>query len=47
MMLVGIGVAILGPPETIKQRARPISELSLQPRLGVPKEIRLAFLSPP
>jgi MFS family permease len=46
MMLIGIGVAILGPPETVNQRARRISELSLHPRLGVPKEIRLAFLSP-
>jgi MFS family permease len=46
IMLVGIGLAILGPPETVKHRARRIAELSLKPRLGVPKKIRRAFLSP-
>ena len=46
IMLVGIGLAILGPPETVERRARRMAELSFQPRLGVPKEIRLAFLSP-
>ncbi len=46
MMLIGIGLAILEPRETVKHRARRTMDVSLQPRLGVPKEIRLAFLSP-
>ena len=46
MMLAGVGVAILGPPETVKHRAHRITEVWLRPRLGVPKEILLAFLSP-
>jgi MFS family permease len=46
LMLIGIGLAIFGPPETVKSRTRRLADLSLQPRLGVPKEIRLAFLSP-
>jgi MFS family permease len=46
MMLVGVGVAILGPPETVTHRAHRITEVSLRPRLGVPREILLAFLSP-
>jgi MFS family permease len=46
LMLIGIGLAIFGPPETVKSRTRRLADLSLQSRLGVPKEIRLAFLSP-
>ena len=46
LMLVGVGVAIFGPAETVKSPARRLADLSLQPRLGVPQEIRLAFLSP-
>src|SRR6516162_10615394 len=45
-MLFGIGVAIFGPAETVKSPMRRLADLSLQPRFGVPQEIRLAFLSP-
>ena len=45
-MLVAIGLAVLVPAETVRNRVHRYSELSLRPRLGLPKEIRPAFLSP-
>lgn len=45
-MLVAIEVAVLVPAETVRDRAQRYAELSLRPRLGLPKEIRRAFLSP-
>lgn len=46
IMLGGIGIAILYPPETVKKPLTRLEELSLRPRLGVPENIRLQFLSP-
>jgi MFS family permease len=45
-MLVAIAIVILATPETVAKRARRMADLSLRPRLGVPKAIRLPFLSP-
>ena len=45
-MLVAIGLAVLVAPETVSDRAHRYSELSLRPRLGLPKEVRPAFLAP-
>jgi hypothetical protein len=46
IVLVVIAIAILFAPETVKDTKQRLSELSLRPRLGVPREIRLQFLSP-
>jgi MFS family permease len=45
IMLCGVAIAILFAPETVANR-KPFSEVSLKPRLGVPRGIRLQFLSP-
>jgi predicted MFS family arabinose efflux permease len=45
-MLGAIAIVVLVTPETVAHPARRTAELSLRPRLGVPKGIRLPFLSP-
>jgi MFS family permease len=45
-LLVIVALAILAAPETVRERIGRMSELSLRPRLGVPKDIRLAFTAP-
>jgi MFS family permease len=44
-LLCGVAIAIMFVPETVANR-KPLSEVSLKPRLGVPRGIRLQFLSP-
>ncbi len=46
VVLFAVGIAILFTPETVKDPVRRFGDLSLRPRLGVPKQIRLQFLSP-
>lgn len=38
--------ALLAAPETVKQTVRRASQVTLRPRLGVPRDIRLEFLPP-
>src|SRR5271170_8132288 len=45
ILLCGTAVAIAFAPETVANR-KPFSAVSLKPRLGVPRGIRLQFLSP-
>jgi MFS family permease len=45
ILLCGVAVAIAFAPETVANR-KFFSEVSLKPRLGVPRGIRLQFLSP-
>jgi MFS family permease len=45
IILCGVAVATLFAPETIA-RPRPLNEVSLKPRLGVPQNIWLPFASP-
>jgi MFS family permease len=45
-MLLAIAVAVLGVPETVPRRMRQWRQVSLRPRIGVPKEIRVAFVAP-
>ena len=45
-MLILTAIAILATPETVGARAHRLSEVSLRPRLSVPREIRLAFIPP-
>lgn len=45
-LLTAIGAAIFLVPETVKNPTRLLRDVSLRPRLGVPKQIRVAFLSP-
>jgi MFS family permease len=45
-MLIATTVAVLGLPETVSRRVRQWRELSLRPRVGVPPEIRFAFVAP-
>jgi MFS family permease len=45
VLLCAVGVAILFVPETVINPKR-FSDASLQPRLGVPRPIRLQFVSP-
>jgi MFS family permease len=45
-MLLVIGAIIPAVPETVRTPTRRLGDLSLRPRLGVPKEIRLPFLPP-
>ena len=45
-LLAAVAVAIVAVPETVSERVARLSELSLRPRLGVPKDIRLAFTAP-
>ena len=46
VFLAAIGIGIAFVPETVASRKRHFWELSLMPRLGVPKKIRLLFVSP-
>jgi MFS family permease len=46
VLLVGLAAVMLAPPETVSARIGRARGLSLRPRLGVPKQIRLAFLPP-
>ena len=45
ILLCGVAVAVAFAPETVANR-RSFGEVSLKPRLGVPRGIRLQFLSP-
>jgi MFS family permease len=44
--LAAIGTAILFTPETVEDPVHHIRDLSLTPRLGVPRKIRMQFISP-
>jgi sugar phosphate permease len=44
--LVLIAAAIIHAPETLDSPVATVQEISLRPRLGVPKQIRSAFISP-
>jgi MFS family permease len=46
LFLLAIGAAIIFTPETIKDPVDNLRDLSLAPRVGVPKKIRLKFVSP-
>ncbi len=39
-------VVMIRAPETVAHRVRSLRELSLRPRIGVPKGIRMAFIAP-
>lgn len=45
-VLAAIAVPTLFTRETVEHRASRLGDLSLRPRLGVPRDIRLEFLSP-
>jgi MFS family permease len=45
-MMVIIVLLTLAMPEGVKQTVHHASELSLRPRIGVPRNIRLAFIAP-
>jgi predicted MFS family arabinose efflux permease len=46
ILLGAVAGGIMFVPETVTKRAQRFAELSLKPRLGVPRHIRLQFLSP-
>jgi len=46
VVLAAAGTALSFVPETVDKRARRFAELSLRPRLGVPRERLAAFVSP-
>jgi MFS family permease len=46
VLLLAMAAAITLPPETVADRKRGLAQLSLRPRVGVPREIRLAFVPP-
>jgi len=46
VVLVVMGIALSLVPETVHRRTRRFSDLSLRPRLGVPRELIAAFVSP-
>lgn len=46
VLLMGIAVGIGWAPETVKDPRHHLSELSFQPRLGLPQEIRTEFVAP-
>src|SRR5437763_9644676 len=46
VLLVLTALFIAATPETVERRVRHLDELSLRPRLGVPREIRSPFLAP-
>jgi MFS family permease len=45
-VLLAIGTAIVFSPETVEKRVHHFHDLSLTPRLGVPRNIRVQFISP-
>lgn len=44
--LIVVGILLLRVPETVDQHSRPGSKLDLHPRIGVPADIRFAFVAP-
>ena len=46
VILIAIGFAVAWAPETVANPKQRLSDLSLRPRLGVPRDIRLQFVSP-
>ena len=46
VLLIGAAIAIRLTRETIEEPKRRTSDVSLRPRLGIPKKIRIAFVSP-
>lgn len=46
VLLLAAGGMLVAVPETVKERARHLSELDLRPRLGVPREVRFRFIAP-
>jgi MFS family permease len=46
VMLLIIVVLTLAMPEGVEHTVRDVNELSLRPRIGVPRNIRLAFIAP-
>jgi len=46
LTLIAIGLLILRMPETVEEPITNLSEISLRPRLGVPKAIRARFVAP-
>jgi MFS family permease len=45
-ILLMTGLAVAAAPETVENRVRRLGELSLRPRIGVPRHIRVAFAAP-
>lgn len=46
VLLIGASAPVLSAPETAGKRVRRLAELKLRPRLGVPRQIRIAFIAP-
>jgi len=46
LLLLAIVIALMFAPETVKNPTSSLHELSLRPRLGVPREIRVRFVPP-
>jgi len=46
IIVVAMVAILIWPPETVEHRAGSIGTLDLRPRVGVPREIRAAFISP-
>jgi len=46
VLLVGTALLVLAPRETVSRRIGRMADLSYRPRLGVPKQIRMAFVPP-
>lgn len=45
-VLIVVGIVLLGVNETVERRAESVSGLDLHPRVGVPADIRFAFVAP-
>jgi MFS family permease len=46
LLLIVIVLTLAVPPEGVEHTVRSANELSLRPRIGVPRNIRLAFIAP-
>ena len=46
VLLVAIGLLLYRVPETVENPARTLRTVSLRPRIGIPAEIRFAFVAP-
>jgi MFS family permease len=46
VLLLALSAALWRVKETVQQPARSIAQLELRPRIGVPRELRLAFVAP-
>lgn len=46
VLLIASGIAVLWPRETVTDPVRTLTDISLRPRVGVPSQIRTAFVSP-